>query len=90
MSHPHLTPLPQSTLCRILASLRQAGSPALADFSPEDTRRYELPPWEVAKAFAFHKVIEQMEEVMHMRARMEFLEVQGGPGDDYLSHCVCP
>ena len=40
----------------------------MADFSPKDTRRYELPPWEVAKAFAFHKVIEQMEEETGMSA----------------------
>ena len=44
----------------------------MADFNPKDTRRYELPPWEVAKAFAFHKVIEQMEEVTGMSAP-EFL-----------------
>ena len=39
------------------------------DFSPKDTRQYELPPWEVAKAYAFKKVIQQMEEVMGMKAQ---------------------
>ena len=53
----------------------------MADFSPKDTRRYALPPWEVAKAFAFHKVIEQMEEETGMSAP-EFLG-KGASGKEY-------
>ena len=54
---------------------------ARVDFSGDGTRAGYLPPWEIAKAYAFHQVILHMETELDMKAR-EFL---GQAMDAYIA-----
>ena len=56
-------------------------SPDAPSFDPGRTPDGELPPWEVAKAYAFHVVIEKMKEVTGMSAK-ELLGVMRSMGQN--------
>ncbi len=53
----------------------------MAAFDPESTLQGELPPWEVAKAFAFHTVLKKASEVLDTAAA----ELVGQRVDDFIA-----
>ena len=53
----------------------------MASFSPDDTRDGELPPWEVAKAYAFKIVLDKVAETLGRPAS----KLVGGPVSDYIA-----
>jgi len=53
----------------------------MASFTPGDTLEGELPPWEVAKAFAFHTVLQKAAEVLGTPAA----ELVGERVDEFIA-----
>ena len=53
-------------------------------FGPADTREDQLPPWEIAKAYAFHVVLRQMEQTTRESAAV----LLGGRVDAYIASQV--
>ena len=50
-------------------------------FSPDSTADGELAPWEIAKAYAFHVVLEKASEILDLPAH----ELIGGRVDDFIA-----
>ena len=55
-----------------------------ACFAPDNTPSHNLPPWELAKTYAFHVVIEKMVEVTAMSAT----ELLGQKTNDFIAEQV--
>ena len=53
-------------------------------FDPGQTPSHFLPPWEIARAFAFHVVIERLVEVTGMSAG----EILGGKEGEFIANQV--
>ena len=53
----------------------------MARFSPDDTRHGELPPWEVAKAYAFKVALDKLAETLEKPAS----KFVGEPVPDFIA-----
>ena len=73
-------PFPSQSAC-LLHSFRLVVAICAMAFSPDATAEGYLPPWEVAKAFAFHKVLSRIEEVLGLPAH----ELLGESRDKWIA-----
>ena len=56
----------------------------MVSFAPDSTLKGELPPWEVAKAYAFHVVLKKAAEVLDTSPA----ELLGMRVDDFIASQV--
>ena len=63
------------------AYLRSPSLRPMASFSLDDTKDGELPPWEVAKAYAFKIMLDKSAETLEKPAS----ELVGGPVADFIA-----
>ena len=75
-----------SFACHFVESSLACSLSAMAgeDFSLEATREGYLPPWEIAKAYAFHEVISKLQQELGMQAA----ELLGMRADAYIASQV--